>query len=805
MFIGATTHQYPSDFLKQISTYPVREIYAKLIALSWDEYPITEITGNIVTGSISVDGKSSTRRTCSLTVIADNTNAEINKLKWELNTKFAILIGLKNFVNDKYPEIIWIQQGIFILTSFSQVVNASGNTISIQGKDKMCLLDGSIGGALNATHKFSPVAVLGPDGYENEEEVLIKDIIQTAVHDYAQEPYENIIINDLEDCSVELLQYRVSNKRLFIYDISVSSDFNFYTSQLGFEGIGIFTRPQANTNRTDYTEVNEGVAFQIGNLWYRIVKKIDFGDTAGYRETDLTYVSDLTLNVGESITAMLDKIINQLGEFEYYYDTFGTFIFQRKKIYHNVVWNGATMNDRNDTFYDYINSTKTVFEFDNAFLIESLNNKPNYLNIRNDFTIWGVNGAKSPIHLRYAIDDMPRYYFSNTYHKLYYSVDLSNNELINILLELSVLATAPSTTAQQQNIIGNYTLKVDWREIIYQMSYDRRRGERCVQLFTLALKQNFYHYDTSKKVATKEVNQTDRYLYSECFYYNNETKSFTHPKNSDEYDSLLAKDTLFFGSFALCSVQQDLLTEINLWESCWNTGYDAYYADLIDFWHLLYDTRSIDEIKKATDITDDAIKDRVDRYNEWIANGHWNPDLFTCRNYPSNVSNISFKNPESLLFWIDFIGQNSELKKYSVATIGRRPKAINDDKVSAIFFREIPNVLFIDPTLQAPEDSSLNYVKLNLGGGLINYFVLSSQGKSAKEVLDSMVYDYTYFQENINLSCLPLYYLEPNTLINIINTETGINGEFIIQSFNIPLNGDGMMSITATRLAERIL
>lgn len=42
------------DFLKQLDEQRTREIYAKVIALDFDENPIEEITGRITQGSISV-------------------------------------------------------------------------------------------------------------------------------------------------------------------------------------------------------------------------------------------------------------------------------------------------------------------------------------------------------------------------------------------------------------------------------------------------------------------------------------------------------------------------------------------------------------------------------------------------------------------------------------------------------------------------------------------------------------------------------------------------------------------------------
>jgi hypothetical protein len=65
------------------------------------------------------------------------------------------------------------------------------------------------------------------------------------------------------------------------------------------------------------------------NTPYRVVK-INPGDTAGYRKTDLVYDGDLIANVGESITSVLDKIKTMLTEFEYFYNVNGQFVFQKK-------------------------------------------------------------------------------------------------------------------------------------------------------------------------------------------------------------------------------------------------------------------------------------------------------------------------------------------------------------------------------------------------------------------------------------------------------------------------------------------
>jgi hypothetical protein len=73
---------------------------------------------------------------------------------WGLKSKFNLAVGLKNTIDSNYPDIIWFNEGIYLITSFNTSQSASNYTISIQGKDKMCLLNGDLGGSLPASIDF---------------------------------------------------------------------------------------------------------------------------------------------------------------------------------------------------------------------------------------------------------------------------------------------------------------------------------------------------------------------------------------------------------------------------------------------------------------------------------------------------------------------------------------------------------------------------------------------------------------------------------------------------------------------------
>ena len=106
-----------TDFLLKLDSCQEREVFVKLIALNFNEEPIEKIEGRSQSGSVNIDGSSIIRRTCSLNLIAKELN--INEFYWGLNSKFKLEIGLKNNIDNNYPDIIWFSQGVFLINSFN--------------------------------------------------------------------------------------------------------------------------------------------------------------------------------------------------------------------------------------------------------------------------------------------------------------------------------------------------------------------------------------------------------------------------------------------------------------------------------------------------------------------------------------------------------------------------------------------------------------------------------------------------------------------------------------------------------------
>jgi hypothetical protein len=97
--------RYDKQFLLQLDKAKNKTIFARITALTFDELPIETIEGRVTQGSVNIDGASAVRRTCSLTIVAQNFN--YNDYYWGLNTKFKLEVGVENTVDASYPDIIW--------------------------------------------------------------------------------------------------------------------------------------------------------------------------------------------------------------------------------------------------------------------------------------------------------------------------------------------------------------------------------------------------------------------------------------------------------------------------------------------------------------------------------------------------------------------------------------------------------------------------------------------------------------------------------------------------------------------------
>ena len=401
-----------AEFLSKLYELPVREEYVRIIAYDWDENPIRVLDGDLQQGSgtINIDGNSSMRRTGSLSFVASpekNDLTDINSVI-SINRKIRIERGIKNTVppvtykekknngviqyktldyQELYGDICWFNEGVYVIFNPNISHTTSGVEISFDFKDKMCLLNGEAGGMIGSSVILNEKEYMDEEGNQIIEEPTIFQIIVELVNHFGKEDLSRIIVSDIDE---EL-------KRTMTYIGSEPLYYSFVD--------GMF-----------YTDYNQAYRANGSTPPYVFESRRD----VGYTLTSFTYPGELVADAGNTVTTILDKITGLLGNFEYFYDVEGNFIFREKKNYLNTTYSSTILKDLNKhpnkaLNYDLDYSKgMAAWDFSNSPLVVSCSNMIQYSEIKNDYIFWGMkttgtSAEKWPIRYHLAIDKRPEY------------------------------------------------------------------------------------------------------------------------------------------------------------------------------------------------------------------------------------------------------------------------------------------------------------------------------------------------------------------------------------------------------------
>ena len=392
------------EFLKSIDNFLNQRQYVKITLLDWNsEAPLKSIEGDIISGSLTKEGSGAVRRAGNINCAFSREEYNVDSLRMDyaLNKKIFVEIGIKNETNmyQEYP-ILWFPQGTFIISGISiSSAATSAVNVSISFKDKMCLLDGTIGGKFPSTVILDEMDTQTTSGEKISKKVKIYDIIMEVVNHFGKESIENIVIEDIPDQIGRIIRWTCQDYPLYIAKLSNGT----YTCSL-----------DKNDNAFGQAE---------------IVREFQYGDDVGYIYEDFVYDNELTASSGSSITSALDNIKNYLGNFEYFYDEYGIFHFREIKNYLNKSLSAYSQEQNTGkTYYspynsvislqdtDYLMDTlsvgKTVYSFDDSINIISISNSPSYENIKNDFIVHGIrkgtkDSQEKEVFYHLAIDKKP--------------------------------------------------------------------------------------------------------------------------------------------------------------------------------------------------------------------------------------------------------------------------------------------------------------------------------------------------------------------------------------------------------------
>lgn len=428
-------------FLSLIDSLQIKEQYIKLTLLTWDEEPIEDIEGYSTGGNLNLDGNSSVRRTCNLEMISPDTDLDFFNLNRmiSLNKKVYLWIGIKNTTSQytNYP-IIWFPQGMYIMMSPSISHTSNGISISLSLQDKMCLLNGTCGGTLPASVTF----------HEIEEEIdgkivinkpTIYQIIQELVNHFGGQDLSKIIIEGLDTRVRQVMKWN-GDEPIYLHEFS------------------------------DGQTVQRYFSYDAGG------KKFDPGYDIGYVYTDFTYPGELIGDAGSTVCDILDEIKETLGNYEYFFDIYGNFVFQEIRNYLNTTKATSDLNDleKDNNYVIDISNGKRAYSFDENLLVTSFSNAPSFDNIKNDFLVWGMkttaSGNTLPIRYHLSIDEKPQ--IGNTY-----SIKVKRNEdnkIINVYpVDMEIEGTETITITTK-----------DWRTELYLQG---------IMSETLGVEYNYYY------------------------------------------------------------------------------------------------------------------------------------------------------------------------------------------------------------------------------------------------------------------------------------------------------------------------
>lgn len=803
---------YDKEFLLKLDKCRDKTIYARITALKFDESPVEYIEGRITGGSINLDGASALRRTCSLTMVAQLED-EYHDYYWGLNSKFKLEVGVQNFIDSNMPDIIWFNQGIYLISSFNTSHSTSNYTISISGKDKMCLLNGEVGGSLESSVDFGTIEEEDKNGVWTIRKLPIQEIIRNAVHTYAGEPYWNIIINDLDTYALELLEYRYDTP-MYIYRNPGDNLFHNVIMENPNTKVSLTKNGELITlDQIPPTHLDTLVDSLIGaeeepeHIWVGdqefIFAKIEYGHTVGYRVTDLVYPGDLIAGIGESITSVLDKIKNMLTEFEYFYDVDGSFVFQKKKSFTSTLW--TPLSEEEEYYSPYTESAELAYTFSGGELITAFNNNPNLLNMRNDYSIWGErtgsSGAAIPIHMRYAIDKKPL-----RYRQLYLSENDSDwNENKYTIDEYNTrYGTTLKPRMKGEERVYSTEQGDDWREIIYQMALDYYKYNILDNFELLLIRCNLFENEEHEIVSEYPSGQTGY----EKYYI--DIQGFWRQLFNPEIDDKITK--LQEEKIPNVEANIDIIAELilNLEKQIKATANEISVApegtdttklekELITYQN---DLNTQKKLLRSAEIELEEYQTQLENYKQDKLNYYYPDEEDVDEDYLYWNRNV-FEHPELLNFWFDFLDTEGELQDFNVKNVGSRSKSINDTNVKSIYFRETPSVVFTNDLNSTRQLTGYRYIQVPMDL-MDSMFSISAQGKSAKDRLDELIYQHGYCIESVSITAIPVYYLEPNVRVYVYDEKSNIDGEYVVSKITLPLTYNGTMSITATKAAESL-
>lgn len=725
-------------------------------------------------------------------------------------------------VFDYQNDIIWFPLGIYVIVQPNIINETTNCNISLSCKDKMALLNGELGGNLPTSvtfHEYDQV-IGNIDIYYNNAgappaiNTLVTEPNEYNVYTYHYnynkvtwdkkyrwtKKYGWTDITDAGDESKDFYAGAVVHIKNLIYDVIQTAVANFGNESLAKIIINDVpkeikqivrytgTTPLYYNTATNMYTLDENYIRESQEDPQDTWKAFEYNDDIGYVYTNFVFPESESLitNIGDNVCTVLDKIVAILGNYEYFYDIEGNFVFQEKRNYLNNSYNPTKEMYNAKPYYldnnkdgvnggesiqmspnnlkligaenykaDYYSDQKSVYTFNQGNgLITSYNNTPNYTNLKNDYHIWGKNANNSNvIHYHVAIKKIPK--------KTFVYDGIPSYEKRQIVFERDKNNYFTGRIRMINNDDYTYRSVIDDRNTI---TFINKNNDQNIPVF---------NYDSS-----------DHSFYINKVILPDYTKSITMSNidgmdiSTGEKKQLEASTGLFVKEYAPSDWRAELYIQ----------GLEAIREG------------------KRPDIYQQELLDLFDSIYEW---GYYDDNgVFQ---FEGRFKTETVYNPNILNYWIDFLEPVDNFYGISVDDIEPKLYSYQQDKIIKIYTDEIPNCIIIDEAMDNDYQQEVRekcdhegQPQSTVDGKLYQTLAENTRGYSAQEVARNLLYQYTTYNEVISLQSVPIYYLDVNTRITVEDKQSGISGDYIINSINIPLSPTSAMNISASRALNRI-
>jgi hypothetical protein len=819
---------YNKNFLDELFLNRDRETYIRIDLLTWDEVKIKEIQGTVISGSLTVDGNSIIRRSVNFEMILDPNRYFLPEIAEEISIsrKVAVFIGLKNNTKfGRFPEIvtsaqafltspiIWFNLGSFVPTQVSLSHEVENSSISITAQDKMVLLNGDISGELGYDIEFVKTLT--------NENLPYIDVIKDSVSFFGGIDSSKIIISDVPYYGESLTRVK-SDPMTGLYAVNIS-------------GLG---------KRT--FDINSAAAYTTGSI---LSPTIQVGDILPIQLTLSPKNKETRIEVSSTnrVTDILDQVASGLlGQYEYFFDIDGNFIFQSKKFLEDVQEIDLFQNDNSQKYFTKFDSISYIYDFNDKELISSFSNSPDWRGIKNEFYIYGAKNLL--YHL--AIDRIPK--VPSFFYSKIEGIWTGNLE--------------PYNQPWQQYII-------DLTEYNAQVNPDISESRYYSEL------KKFFEFDSENNSGIyKKLSPTTGVWRSDNTGQENDDFDFSLRPNGDPFtwnyffdiiddnDPILGKFSINSMGRRIKSIRDDNITII------YPRKLEPTYVDSFnrEIKIILYEDLENEPVGiYSLQVSGGSNVTAVSETPQTLTTG----DSIIISNMPSSIGtalngtwSINTVSSDLKTFGFTTSGTSSNGKSYinfnrslhSTASVGATSLTLLSGSESIKTGLRVVGLGLAANTTVTSVNTSINTVSIGLSLPLIstssanNTMIFSvgsfnvakfgefkSKNESTFEIekqlensevpyvsmlksqlephidseefqykgdafssMKNLLYIHTNFNETVSVSAIPLYFLEPNNKINLTDINTGVFGDHFLQSFNIPLSPDGVMTLEAIKIQK---